>query len=282
MKKSIFIIVLLSLLNVNSINASSWYTSLEDAKKMALATDKLILVDFWAIWCGPCNKMDSESWSQDEVKSLMESYVPVKIDIDSNKSLAQEYGVQGIPYVFILDGNGKVVYKQMSYKSKNDVIKLLKKYALSTQFLKQDLINYHQQKDFLTSFRLASKYQDFSLYVSDKDVKFDILKLSSGYFSDSGNFLKSSEMSNKEAYEQKISLFEIQGFLIAQNTRKALKQLDKFDGSAIHELNKSFYNFLYYTSYYIAGDVENSNVWKEKLSEFDLKKSELFLTASSQ
>lgn len=276
MKNNRLVLVLALMLSVNSFATGSWMTSLEDAKKMALATDKLILVDFWAIWCGPCNKMDSESWSQDDVKLLMDSYIPVKIDIDSNKNLAQQYGVQGIPYIFILDGNGKVLYKQMSYKSKNDVIKMLKKYALNTQFLRQDLINYHNQQNFVTSFRLASKFQDYSLYVSDKNVKYDILQLSSNYFNDSEKFLKNTEMTNKETFIQKIELFEIQSYLITQNASKAIRKIEKIESSSIHELNQGFYNFLCYTAYNMDQDAENAKLWKDKVSEFDLKKSELF------
>lgn len=281
MKNNILALVSIFLLSSNLSTASNWLTSLEEAKKMVIATDKLILVDFWASWCGPCNRMDFESWGQADVKLLMDDYVPVRIDIDTNKSLAREYDVQGIPYVFILDGNGKIIYKQMSYKSKNDVMKLLTKYALSTQFLRQDLVNYYKNQNFSTSFRLASKYQDFGLYVTDKDVKFDILKLSSNYFSDSEKLLKSSDIAEKDAFKQKINLFEIQALLINKNTRKALKKLERIESSSIHQLNSSFYNFLYYTTYAIAGDTENSNLWKDKMSEFDIKKSQLFLNPVS-
>ena len=64
----------------------------------------------------------------------MDNYVSVKLNIDENRSLAQKYGVQGIPYVFILDATGKVLYQQMSYKTKSQVITLLKKYAIIYSF----------------------------------------------------------------------------------------------------------------------------------------------------
>lgn len=277
MGNKIFIMIIATVLSVYNVNAADWMTSFEAAKKMALATDKLILVDFWAIWCGPCLKMDSETWNQDEVKTLMDSYVPVKVDIDKNKDIALQYGVSGIPYIFIMDGNGKILYKQMSYKSRNEVIKLLKKYALTTAFLKQDLINYHSQQNFTTAFRLASKYQDYSLYLTDKEVKYDLLKLSSDYFKESEKLLKNSDLPNKEAFAQKIELLDIQKSLITQDTRKALKKLDKINGASIHDLNVSLYNFLYYTAYSMENDKERSSVWKDKLSEFDVRKSQLFL-----
>jgi len=134
MKKSICVLAL-CLLSVSNAFSGNWMNSLEDGKKVAMATNKLILVDFWATWCGPCRKMDSESWSKKEVSVLMNNYVSVKLNIDENRSLAQQYGVKGIPYVFILDATGKIIYQQMSYKTKSQVMALLKKYAVNTEYM---------------------------------------------------------------------------------------------------------------------------------------------------
>ena len=259
-----------------SVKADNWFYSFEEAQKVALASNKLILVDFWANWCGPCKKMDAESWSTNEIKILMENYVPVKIDIDKYKSLSGRYGVRGIPYIFIMDGNGKVIFNEMSYKSKGELIKLLQKYAINTSYLNTDLINYYKNPNFNTSFRLASKYQDFSIFLNS-DIKFDFLKITNSYFDEAKKYLKKSEIKNKDAFFQKIDLFEIQEKIILNKPEKALKMLKRIDDEDVEEINKSFYSFLYYAAYKEMDDLEKMNDWKEKVLKRDIEKADLIL-----
>ncbi len=113
-----------------TIGAQNRMHSLENSKKLALASNKLILVDFWATWCEPCKKMDADTWSKNEVKDLMDNFVSVKIDIDEEKSIATKYGVRSIPSIFIIDANGKVIYNGLGYKDKVKTARLLEKYAI--------------------------------------------------------------------------------------------------------------------------------------------------------
>ncbi len=277
MKKISFVLVAV-LLAFQNINADNWITSFEEAQKIALATDKLLLVDFWATWCGPCKRMDFESWSKDEVKLLMQNFVPVKIDIDSNKSLASNYGVRGIPFIFLMDGNGKVLYKEMSYKSKDQVLNLLTKYSISTSLFKQNLINYYKNPNFATAFQLASRYNDFSIYFNE-DVRMDILNVSKDYFSDSQKLLKKSDIENKDEFEQKIEMYEIQEAIILNNTKKANKLLDKIKEESLSSINKSFFYFLKYLTCKKMEDETQAIFYDKKLSEKDKLKVITFLKA---
>ena len=260
--KSILIIALLLVSNL--VKADNWLYSLEDAKKMAIATNKLILVDFWASWCGPCKKMDSESWSKDEIKEIMGNYVSVQIDIDKDAEIAKKYNVRGIPYIFIMDPNGEVVYQHMSYMNKVQVKKLLNKYALNTSFLQRDYLIYNQNINSTSSFRLAQSYQNYSIYL-DENVRNDFLSLSMNYLKEVKKLLK-KENKNDISMNQKIELIEIQEKLIRGDYSKCIKELNKsFKEEKIDERNRSLFYFISYVANKGVNDTENSEIWFEKL-----------------
>lgn len=69
----------------------------------ALESDKLMLVDFWATWCGPCQMLGPV------IEQLAEDYedkdvIIGKVDVDQNMPLAQRYGIMGVPTVLLLKG----------------------------------------------------------------------------------------------------------------------------------------------------------------------------------
>ena len=59
-----------------------WLTSLDAAKEQAAAQNKLIFMDVFAEWCGPCKMLASETFTAPEVIKALEAYVPLKIDSD--------------------------------------------------------------------------------------------------------------------------------------------------------------------------------------------------------
>ena len=85
----------MSVLNVTSENYES----------EVLKSDKKVLIDFYADWCGPCKMM---SPIIDEIAEEMKETIKVgKINVDENQDLAMEYGVMSIPTIVILK-NGEV------------------------------------------------------------------------------------------------------------------------------------------------------------------------------
>ena len=84
-----------------------------------------VLVDFTAVWCGPCKMLDpiveqlSQDWG-DKVKV-------VKLDVDDNSNLAMQYGVMGVP-TLILFVNGEAVQRVTGYQPKDRILSKFNSY----------------------------------------------------------------------------------------------------------------------------------------------------------
>lgn len=102
--------------DATSTTASSkqlkWHTDLDAALAEAKAQNKLVLLRFTADWCAPCRVMDARVWPDSAVQAaLADKYLIVKsdIDIEASYATARKYGVQGVPTLITLDGNGEEI-----------------------------------------------------------------------------------------------------------------------------------------------------------------------------
>lgn len=238
-------LVLLGLLLVAHVSQAAWLQSFEDAKKMSLATNKFIVVDFWATWCGPCKKMDRDSWSHESVTRLLgEAFVSVKIDIDRERAMASQYGITVIPFVMIMDANGKVISKFEGYKNATELKRELDKFALSTEYLAMDLINYSKSPGYSTGTRLAQKYFDYALQ-TDKEIRSTLIVAAESYLSDSEKGIGKNDP-DAAAKKEKLALLEICAIAYSGNLSKVEKKISKYKPDSLHESNQNYYYFLAY------------------------------------
>jgi len=85
-------------------------------------SDKPVLLDFWASWCGPCRVL---SPIIEEISIMYGEKLKVgKINVDEEENLANKFNINSIPSVFILK-NGKVVNSFLGYRPLEDVKKFV-------------------------------------------------------------------------------------------------------------------------------------------------------------
>lgn len=95
----------------------------DNYEKEVLKSDKPVLIDFYADWCGPCRMM---SPIIDEIAEEMSGEIKVgKVNVDDNQELAMEYGVMSIPTIVIME-NGKVKNTLVGVRDKNEIKEMLK------------------------------------------------------------------------------------------------------------------------------------------------------------
>ena len=93
-----------------------------DFETEVLKSDKTVLVDFWAVWCGPCIML---SPVVDQVAEENPNIKVCKVNVDEEQQLAIKYGVMSIPTLLVFKG-GELVNQSVGVIPKEEVLNLIK------------------------------------------------------------------------------------------------------------------------------------------------------------
>lgn len=104
----------------------TWMTDVELAKETAARENKLVLLHFSASWCGPCKELERFVFvNPTTIRMIHTSTVPVKIDVDQQKEIAQQYKIHNIPADVIISPTGQVIAQQSSPRSTDGYLQMI-------------------------------------------------------------------------------------------------------------------------------------------------------------
>ncbi len=151
-----------------------WKKLLKEGKKK----DKLIFIDAYASWCGPCKKMAKEIFVLDDVGQIYnEHFVNYQMDMEKGEGIeiAKEYNVKAFPTYLFLNSNGELVHRAIGFMQAEKFIKLAETAMDSKSNLKYFMDEYQKGKnepEFLLDYAIMLN----NAYMDHK-------KISSAYFS---------------------------------------------------------------------------------------------------
>lgn len=94
----------------------------DDFEETVLQSDKPVLVDCWAEWCGPCRAVAPVI--QEVAEEYRESLAVCKVDVDANPSVAEKYGVRGIPTIMLFY-RGEMLNSKVGALSKSQLCEFI-------------------------------------------------------------------------------------------------------------------------------------------------------------
>ncbi|MHB1155792.1 MAG: thioredoxin family protein [Phycisphaerales bacterium] len=125
----VMLIVLMSVMGYSyytPANVIAWADDLPAARAKSVETGKPILMEFSAAWCPACRAVKRNVWPDSRVEFVVNSRtIPLAVDVDAQRDLASQYGVNGIPAFIVTDATGQVLARKDGYVDADGVIALI-------------------------------------------------------------------------------------------------------------------------------------------------------------
>jgi len=102
--------------------AVAWSEDYDSAVKQARLENKPVLIAFHAGWCPPCNQMKRTTYHDPQVIKTAEQFITIMVDTDRQGTIAEQFGVSGIPAYVITAPDGKIIGSFVGYFNPDEFV----------------------------------------------------------------------------------------------------------------------------------------------------------------
>jgi thiol:disulfide interchange protein len=93
-----------------------WLVSYDEAMQVAKKKNQPVMIDFYADWCGWCERLDQDTYSDRDVVTIADRFVPLKLDADVERSLTSQYKIAGLPTILFINPEGNEIHRVVGYR----------------------------------------------------------------------------------------------------------------------------------------------------------------------
>lgn len=230
--KKIFAVFLLSIIMGCRISGQiMWMSDFDQASKVALKTGKLLLLDFWAVWCGPCKNMDTQLWMKDEMSAYAKNFIAVRINVDYDKRTPMKYHVQSIPTIMLITAGGEQIWGQVGFYGAGSLMNLFKSLPSDVSALNNATNGIEEKrKDFEANFLAGQEFQKASVNITNADLRDSFLECSKKFF------YRAEKLTTDPVRSEETKLNILLDQVYAGSYKYVLKSLDKHTSQSNEQL----------------------------------------------
>jgi thiol-disulfide isomerase/thioredoxin len=257
------LILFTSLILSGNIQAQiHWLYDFDAAKSVARKANKLIVMDFWASWCGPCIYMDSHLWEISEMQKISKNFVGLKINVDYEKTITATYSVNVIPRVIIITAGGDIIWEKTGFDNAESFLPVFTELPENVGELNLKSIPLlENKKDLQANYSVGVEYQQLGKNMKNNELKSSFLNWGEKYLN------KAQKLCNDPIMAEEIELYLILNDIYSGRPQKALKMIEKMDPKPQNENLAEFRHLIWAKYYESANDQDNYQKEKQQINK---------------